>query len=92
MTAGPGGELQQSAGDRWKVTGEGQAGMIGIEVYGTESEDEIMRASCRASELPCGGGRVVYDFNCGGLWRAWVDEETGRGKVMVFREEYGQGK
>ena len=29
--AGPGGELQRSAGDRWGETGEGEGGMIGIE-------------------------------------------------------------
>lgn len=31
---GPGGELQQSAGDRWGRTGEGEGGMIGIGVEG----------------------------------------------------------
>jgi L-asparaginase len=35
--AGPGGELQNSAGDRWGVTGEGEAGIIGIELIGTQS-------------------------------------------------------
>ena len=34
---GPGGELQNSAGDRWGVTGEGEAGIIGIELIGTQS-------------------------------------------------------
>ncbi|KAF4310192.1 putative l-asparaginase precursor protein [Botryosphaeria dothidea] len=37
LVAGPGGELQQSAGDRWKVTGEGEGGIIGIELVGSES-------------------------------------------------------
>jgi L-asparaginase len=36
-------------------------------------------------------GNVVFDFNCGGMWRAWV--ERGRNgedveRIMVFREEY----
>ncbi|RMZ87834.1 hypothetical protein DV736_g4936, partial [Chaetothyriales sp. CBS 134916] len=32
--SGPGGELEQSAGDRWGETGEGEGGIIGIEVDG----------------------------------------------------------
>jgi L-asparaginase len=36
QVAGPGGELQRSAGDNWGVTGEGVAGMIGIELVGTQ--------------------------------------------------------
>ncbi|MCJ1248516.1 hypothetical protein MMC30_005734 [Trapelia coarctata] len=34
-----------------------------------------------------GKGEVVFDFNCGGMFRAWVDDE-GRERVMVFKEEY----
>jgi L-asparaginase len=68
--AGPNGMLQLSAEDRWRKTGEGEGGMIGIELDGEE-----------------GVGRVVADFNCGGMFRAWVDEE-GRERVMVFRGEY----
>ncbi|GME64617.1 putative l-asparaginase precursor protein [Neofusicoccum parvum] len=67
--AGPGGELQRSAGDRWKVTGEGEGGIIGVELVGAE-------------------GRVVYDLNCGGMFRAWVDDE-GRERVAVFADEDG---
>lgn len=69
--AGPDGELQQSAGDRWQKTGEGEGGIIGIEL-----------ASDRRS------GNVVFDFNCGGLWRAWIDEKTNKPRVMVFKREY----
>ncbi|KAM0723944.1 hypothetical protein Q7P37_000935 [Cladosporium fusiforme] len=67
--AGPNGMLQRSAEDRWRKTGEGEGGIIGIELdaYGV--------------------GRVVADFNCGGMFRAWVDEDGGE-RVMVFREEY----
>ncbi|KAI4118275.1 MAG: hypothetical protein LQ338_007429 [Usnochroma carphineum] len=68
QVAGPGGELQRSAGDRWGKTGEGEGGIIGI-------------------ELRDGVGEVVADFNCGGMFRTWVDE-TGCEKVMVFKEEY----
>ena len=66
--AGVGGELQRSAGDRWSKTGEGEGGIIGI-------------------ELMEGKGEVIFDFNCGGMFRCWVD---GRGKerVMVFKNDY----
>ena len=64
--AGPGGELQKSAEDRWGK-GDGEGGMIGIEVMD-------------------GKGEVVYDFNCGGLFRCWGDEED-RVWVGVFRDE-----
>ncbi|KAL8967235.1 MAG: hypothetical protein Q9183_003016 [Haloplaca sp. 2 TL-2023] len=68
QVAGPGGKLQNSAGDRWGKTGEGEGGIIGI-------------------GLVDGVGEVVYDFNCGGMFRTWV-EKGGRERVMVFREEY----
>lgn len=65
--AGPGGELQTSAGDRWGKTGEGVGGMIGIELVGSNSD-------------------VVFDFNCGGMFRAWVDEDGSR-RCLIFRED-----
>jgi L-asparaginase len=67
--AGPHGMLEQSAGDRWLKSGEGEGGMIGIEL----GED--------------GQGRVVADFNCGGMFRAWIDD-SGEERAMVFRGEY----
>ena len=69
--AGPGGELQQSAGDRWGKAFEGQGGIIGI----VASSDQK-------------AGQVVFDFNCGGMWHAWLDNETGKPRVMVFHDEY----
>lgn len=66
--AGLGGELQLSAGDRWGKTGEGEGGIIGI-------------------ELVDGKGKIVFDFNCGGMFRCWVDDH-GNEKVMVFKDEY----
>ncbi|KAI4169755.1 MAG: hypothetical protein LQ343_005496 [Gyalolechia ehrenbergii] len=66
--AGPGGELQRSAGDRWGKTGEGEGGIVGI-------------------ELVDGVGQIVADFNCGGMFRTWVDG-NGAERVMVFNEEY----
>ena len=68
QVVGPGGELQNSAGDRWGKTGEGEGGMIGIELVG-------------------GVGKVVWNFNCGGMFRAWIDGK-GEEKVGVFRGEY----
>lgn len=63
--AGPGGELQKSADDRF-VTGEGEGGIIGI-------------------ELIDGQGAVAWDFNCGGLFRAWIDD-AGLERCMIFRD------
>ncbi|KAJ5595119.1 uncharacterized protein N7459_001327 [Penicillium hispanicum] len=80
--AGPGGELQLSAGPRWNVTGEGAGGVIGIEAE--SSPIAALGGNLRR-------GKVVFDFNCGGMLRAWIDEDSdGRDieKVMVFREEY----
>jgi L-asparaginase len=61
--------LQQSAGDRWLKSGEGEGGMIGIQL----GED--------------GHGRIVADFNCGGMFRAWIDD-NGEERIRVFRGEY----
>jgi L-asparaginase len=66
--AGSGGELQKSAGDRWGKTGEGEGGMIGIELVGSKSS-------------------VVWDFNCGGMFRAWIDD-VGKHNFMAFKEKY----
>ncbi|TKA45100.1 hypothetical protein B0A49_13301 [Cryomyces minteri] len=66
--AGPDGEMQRSASDRWGKTGEGEGGIIGIELVGQKAE-------------------VVWDFNCGGMFRAWVDDR-GSEKFMVFKGEY----
>jgi L-asparaginase len=75
QVAGPGGQLQKSAGKRWGKTGEGEGGIIGIEL-----------AIVRDSE-----GRVVdvrsnveQDHNCGGMFRAWIDA-MGQTQVMVWR-------
>ncbi|KAJ5759305.1 hypothetical protein N7520_006461 [Penicillium odoratum] len=78
--AGPGGELQRSAGQRWNITGEGEGGIIGIEADSAPPARGQLRR-----------GKVVADFNSGGMWRAWVEEDsTGRDieRIMVFREEY----
>lgn len=64
--AGPHGQLQQSAGERWKKTGEGEGGIIGI-------------------ELVDGRGKVVFDYNCGGMFHAWIDDD-GEGKFELFQD------
>ncbi|KAJ5959471.1 uncharacterized protein N7479_006621 [Penicillium vulpinum] len=81
--SGPGGELQRSAGARWNKTGEGEGGIIGIEA-------ELVPVN-RASDVKLHRGKVVFDFNCGGMWRAWVEEDAAGNEVeriMVFREQY----
>ena len=54
--------------------GGGGGGIIGIEIL-DDGEGKGAKAE------------VVFDFNCGGMMRCWVDAE-GRKRVMVFREEY----
>lgn len=68
--AGPGGILQQSAGDRWGRTGEGEGGMIGIEAV-------VVREGGRVVETR---SEILMDFNCGGMFRAWVDDD---GKLVM---------
>ncbi|KAF1966534.1 N-terminal nucleophile aminohydrolase [Bimuria novae-zelandiae CBS 107.79] len=69
--AGPNGELQKSARDRWGHSHEGTGGIIGIELVGNK-------------------GTVVWDFNCGGMFRAWVDDK-GKHHCLIFREGYDSG-
>ncbi|KAI5284624.1 hypothetical protein KEM52_002821 [Ascosphaera acerosa] len=98
---GPGGELQRSAGDRWGVTGEGQCGMIGIEAEVEseaeaegEGEEEALSDDRAAGGAAAGSlrkGTVVWDLNCGGMFRAWIEEgPDGQDveRVMAFRGEY----
>ena len=82
--AGPGGELERSAGRRFGVTGEGDGGIIGIEAEGIDVGRSLAQGHVRR-------GKVVFNFNCGGMWRAWVEEnKDGKDveRVMVFRDEY----
>lgn len=74
--AGRGGELEKSAGGRWGITGEGQGGMIGVgcEVV-RDAEGNVIETK----------GEILQDFNCGGMFRAWIDD-TGEPRAMVFRE------
>jgi len=90
---GPGGELQKSAGDRWKKTGEGEGGMIGIEcVVSVDEEDgEVGMVRSARSE-------IVEEYNCGGMFRALVNED-GKAVCRVWREgqyddvqDWGEGR
>lgn len=68
--AGPGGILQQSAGDRFGRTGEGEGGMIGIEAVVVREDGRVLATR----------SEILMDFNCGGMYRAWVDDE---GKLIM---------
>ncbi|UNI18078.1 hypothetical protein JDV02_004371 [Purpureocillium takamizusanense] len=71
--AGPGGDLQRSAGTRWgRGAGEGEGGIIGVEC-----------ALCRdatTGELLAARSEVVMGYNCGGMYRAWIDD---RGEAVM---------
>ncbi|KAJ4502270.1 hypothetical protein HRR83_009435 [Exophiala dermatitidis] len=90
--AGPGGLLQSSAGNRWGRTAEGLGGIIGVELI--ESADTANPGILYGHTKGSGhkSGRAVFDFNCGGLFRAYyeIDEEGQKEKpvAMVFRDEY----
>lgn len=72
--AGRGGELQKSAGDRWRKTGEGEGGIIGIEcAIVRDSKGRVVDAR----------SEILMDFNCGGMFRAWIDEH-GDHKMSVW--------
>jgi L-asparaginase len=67
--AGPGGDLQQSAGDRWARTGEGEAGVIGIELI--DNKGQI------GYDFNRGMFRAYINDNGDAVWGAFRDgEET----------------
>ncbi|ROT43825.1 N-terminal nucleophile aminohydrolase [Sodiomyces alkalinus F11] len=73
---GPAGELQRSAEDRWGTTGEGQGGMIGI-------ESTVLRDA--HGDIVGAASEVLQDFNCGGMFRAWIDDD-GRARARIWRD------
>ena len=75
--AGPSGELQKSAEDRWGLAGEGEGGMIGIECV-------VVRD--KAGNVVETRSEIIQDHNCGGMFRAWVDDH-GSVLVRVWREK-----
>lgn len=78
---GPGGELEKSAGDRWKKTGEGEGGMIGIECTVVKGRD---------GEIKETKSHVVLDYNCSGMFRALVTEK-GKAVCRVWRKNQYEG-
>ncbi|KAE8453277.1 hypothetical protein EG329_011344 [Mollisiaceae sp. DMI_Dod_QoI] len=88
--SGPGGELVKSAGSRWKQTGEGEGGIIGIELTVVTDENGNKKSAV---------SNVVDDYNCGGMFRATVDK-YGKAIMRVWKpgqysdlEKYeGEGK
>ena len=72
---GPGGELEKSAGERWKKTGEGEGGMVGIECRIIKDENgEVKRAI----------SHIVVDYNCGGMFRAIINKE-GKAVCRIWK-------
>ncbi|EAA30932.1 N-terminal nucleophile aminohydrolase [Neurospora crassa] len=75
--AGPSGELQKSADDRWGKAGEGEGGIIGLELV------VVRDASGNVVETR---SDILQDYNCGGMFRAWIDEE-GVAYARIFRKD-----
>ncbi|KKF93754.1 putative isoaspartyl peptidase/L-asparaginase beta chain [Ceratocystis platani] len=73
---GRGGALQQSAGDRFGRTGEGEGGMVGIESVVVRRGEQVVYTRTH----------IVQDHNCGGMFRAWIDDD-GKAMVRVFNGE-----
>lgn len=65
--AGPGGELQRSAGGRWGRTGEGEGGMIGVE--------SVVERDAATGVVVAARSAVVQAHNCAGMFRAWIDDD-----------------
>jgi len=73
--SGPGGELEKSAGNRWHKTGEGEGGIIGIELQVVLDVDG-KRTSVTS--------HVTDSFNCGGMFRAAVNT-NGKAIMRAFK-------
>jgi L-asparaginase len=78
---GPGGELVKSAGGRWRKTGEGEGGIIGIEVTVVVDEDGNKKSAV---------SHIVDDYNCGGMFRAAVDKH-GKAVMRVWKPKQHEG-
>lgn len=75
--AGPSGELQKSAEGRWGKTGEGEGGIIGLEsVVVRDANGNVVETR----------SEILQDYNCGGMFRAWIDEE-GVAYARIFRKD-----
>jgi L-asparaginase len=79
--SGPGGELFKSAGNRWGKTGEGEGGIIGIELTVVRHAKGMMKSAT---------SDIVYDYNCGGMFMAAVNKD-GRGVMRVWYVRSSKG-
>ena len=75
---GPGGILQQSAEDRFGLTGEGEGGIIGIESVVVRDRESGAVHEVRDT--------IIADCNCGGMFRGWIDD-AGHVQVRIFRDD-----
>jgi L-asparaginase len=73
--SGPGGDLVKSAGDRWRKTGEGEGGIIGIELTVVTDANGMKKSAV---------SHIVDDYNCGGMFRAAVDKH-GKAVMRVWK-------
>jgi len=73
--SGPGGDLMKSAGDRWRKTGEGEGGIIGIELTVVTDANGARKSAI---------SHIVDDYNCGGMFRAAVDKH-GKAVMRVWK-------
>lgn len=88
--SGPDGDLEKSAGNRWRKTGEGEGGIIGIELTVVTDAKGSKKSAV---------SQIVDDFNCGGMFRAAVNKH-GKAVMRVWKpgqhnglEEYeGEGR
>ncbi|KAI8261680.1 Isoaspartyl peptidase [Colletotrichum sp. SAR11_239] len=71
----------RSAGDRWRVTGEGEGGIIGIEIAVTRDEE---------GDVVGVRSEILQDFNCNGMYRAWIDDE-GLAHAKIYHDEVEEG-
>jgi L-asparaginase len=65
----------QSAGDRWRKTGEGEGGIIGIELTVVTDANGSKKSAA---------SHIVDDYNCGGMFRAAVDKQ-GKAVMRVWK-------
>ena len=79
--SGPGGDLVKSAGDRWRKTGEGEGGIIGIELTVITDANNMKKSAV---------SHIVDDYNCGGMFRAAVDEH-GKAVMRVWKPDQHSG-
>lgn len=79
--SGPGGDLVKSAGNRWRKTGEGEGGIIGIEATLVDDENGNMKSAT---------SNIVDDYNCGGMFRATIDKQ-GKAVMRVWKPDQHSG-